>query len=120
MLGEIIFVDVTPCDQEPCVFRRGRQETVTIKFIPREVITSAKIYAYGMKGPGRISLPINHDACQGYGLTCPLKTGVQAELVLSAKLPEYYIPPGEYALEAHIKDQNNNLVVCGKIDLEVA
>lgn len=120
MLGEIIFVDVTPCDQEPCVFRRGRQETVTIKFIPREVITSAKIYAYGMKGPVRISLPINHDACQGYGLTCPLKTGVQAELVFSAKLPEYYIPPGEYALEAHIKDQNNNLVVCGKIDLEVA
>ena len=119
-LGEIISLDVTPCDQDPCVFRRGKQETVTVKFIPRETIASAKIYAIGLKGSAGLPLPINHDACQGYGLTCPLKAGVQAELVFSVKLPLIYIPPGEYAMEAFIKDQNNNVVVCGKIALEIA
>ncbi|KAL9972355.1 hypothetical protein ACROYT_G018640, partial [Oculina patagonica] len=65
-------VDITPCDQEPCVFRRGRRETITISFTAYDVITEATIYAYGIKGFWRIPLPINHDACQGYGLTYPL------------------------------------------------
>ena len=118
--GEIISVDVTPCDQDPCVFRRGKQETFTIKFIPRQLITSAKVYARGWKGSRSMPLPINHDACHGYGLSCPLKVGVQAELVFSVKPPAFYIPRGEYAISAYIKDQNDSLVVCGKISLEIA
>jgi len=91
-----------------------------MKFIPRELITSATIYAYGIKGSAKMPLSINHDACQGpYGLSCPLKAGVQAELVFSVK-PKFYIPRGEYGMETYIKDQNGNLVVCGKIDLEIA
>lgn len=91
-----------------------------MKFIPRELITSAKIYANGMMGGAKIPLPINHDVCQGYGLSCPLKAGVEAELVFSVKLHAFYIPRGEYAMEAYIKDQNGNLVVCVKINLEIA
>lgn len=121
--GEIMSVDVTPCDQDPCSFRRGVQETLTIKFIPSEDFSSAKIYANGMKdmrGSERsISLPINHNACQGYGLTCPQQAGVLAELAFSVK-PPFYIPRGDYALEVFIKDQNNNMVVCAKISLEIA
>lgn len=118
--AEISSVDITPCDQDPCVFRRGKQETFTVKFIPRELITSAKIYANGMMGGAKIPLPINHDVCQGYGLSCPLKAGVEAELVFSVKLHAFYIPRGEYAMEAYMKDQNGNLVVCVKINLEIA
>ena len=91
-----------------------------MKFIPRELITSATIYADGIKDSAKIRLPINHDACQGpYGLSCPLKAGVQAELVFSVKLPTFYIPRGEFGLETYIKDQDGNLVVCLKIDLEI-
>ena len=118
--GEIISLDMTPCDQDPCVFRRGNQETFTMKFIPRETIASPKIYANGIMGSMSIPLSINPDACQGYGLNCPLMAGVEAELVFSMALPRFYIPPGEYAIEAYIKDQNDNVVVCGKIFIEIA
>lgn len=117
--GEIISVDITPCDRDPCVFRLGKQVTFTMKFIPRETITSAKIYARGMKSSMTIPLRINQDACRGYGLNCPLKAGVQAELVFPLKIPSFSILHGQYGLEAYIKDQNGNLVVCGKIDLEI-
>lgn len=118
--GAIISMDVTPCDQDPCVLRLGKQVTFSMKFIPRELVTSANIYAKGIKGSIPIPLPIKRNACQGYGLNCPLKAGVQAELVFSLKIPTFYMLRGEYRLEASIKDQNGNLVVCGKIDLELA
>ena len=92
-----------------------------MKFIPRESITSLKLFIYGIKGSTTlIPLLIKQDACQGHGLNCPLKAGVQAELVFSLKIPTFYMLRGEYGLEASIKDQNGNLVVCGKIDLELA
>ena len=119
--GEIISVDVTPCDQDPCVFKIGKQETFTMKFIPRESITSLKLFIYGIKGSTTlIPLLIKQDACQGHGLNCPLKAGVQAELVFSVKLPGFFSPRGKYGLEAYMNDQNENLVVCGKIDLKIA
>ena len=119
-LGEIISVDVTPCDQDPCIFRPGNQETFTVKFIPHKYITSPKLYASGTKGSMIIPLMRDKDACQGYGLKCPLQAGVQAELVFSIKLPSFSILRGEYGMEAYIKDQNDNLVVCGKIDLVIS
>ena len=118
--GAIISMDVTPCDQDPCVLRLGKQVTFSMKFIPRELVTSANIYAKGIKGSIPIPLPIKRNACQGYGLNCPLKAGVQAELVFSVKLPGFFSPRGKYGLEAYMNDQNENLVVCGKIDLKIA
>ena len=118
--GEIILVDVTPCDQDPCAFRPGKQGTFSMKFIPRESITSAKIYANAIiKGSSRTFPVVNRDACQGYGLNCPLKAGVQAKFVFPVKLPRFSMR-GEYWLEASIKDQNGNLVVCAKIDVAIA
>ncbi|XP_078371824.1 NPC intracellular cholesterol transporter 2-like [Oculina patagonica] len=121
-LGHINYVDVTPCDQEPCVFRRGRKENITISFLPPDkAITEAKIYAYGIKGFLRIPLPLNHDVCQGYGLSCPLNTDLPLHLVFPVEINgKYPVPAGNYKLEVHMKDQNNDLVICGMIDLEVA
>lgn len=118
--GRIVYVDVTPCDQTPCVFKRGSKEKLTISFIPSEEITDAKIYAYGIYRGRRIPLPLpDHNACQGYGLNCPLKSGVPAELVYNLEVKKMY-PRGSYKLEALIKDQNNNLVICAMIELKIA
>ena len=35
--GEVTSVDVTPCDDDPCVFKPGTNETVAVSFIPHEV-----------------------------------------------------------------------------------
>ncbi|XP_078371826.1 NPC intracellular cholesterol transporter 2 homolog a-like [Oculina patagonica] len=121
--GRIVYVDVTPCDQDPedpCVFRRGSKEKLTISFIPSDQITNGKVYANAIYKGRRFPLPLpNHDACQGYGLTCPLKSGVPAELVYNLDVKKVF-PRGSYKLEALINDQNGNVVICGMIELKIA
>ncbi len=98
----------------------GRKETITISFLPPDkVITEPTIYVNGIIGFLRFPLPVNHDACQGYGLTCPLKSYLLAKFVYSVDSVPSVIA-GNNKLELLIKDQNNNMVICGMIDLEVA
>ena len=118
--GQIASIDVTPCDQEPCVLKRGGNETVTINFIPSEAVTDAKIYAYAIFGLVPVPLPLpNPDACEGHGLTCPLKSGVQVEFVYTEYIDESF-PAGKLKLKADIKDQDSNSIICGIVDLEIA
>lgn len=119
-VGRINYVDITPCDREPCVFRRGSTETITISFTPNEEITRAEIFVYGIKGSLRIPLPLPSDACQGYGLTCPLKSFTPAKLEFPLEINGMYVPPGNYKVEALIMDQNKQKVVCGSIELQAA
>lgn len=118
--GKISSVDVTPCDEDPCVFKRGSNETVTITFTPNEMVTEAKIFAYGIRGIFHVRLPIgNPDACQDHGLTCPLKSGVEVKLDYTAYVQES-CPTGKFKVEALMKDQNGDVVICGIINVEVA
>ena len=65
-LEKITSVDVTPCDEELCVLKRGNNETVTIKLTLHQVITAAKIYAYAIFGLVPVPLPLQDpDACEG-------------------------------------------------------
>nr|XP_058954984.1 NPC intracellular cholesterol transporter 2-like [Pocillopora verrucosa] len=118
-LGEIVSIDVTPCEEEPCVLKKGSNETVTITFIPHEVVTGAKIYAYAIKGPIHVRLPVpNPNACQDHGLSCPLKSGVQVEFVL-VEFVSPSVPSGDVKLEAQIKDQDGKSLICGIVKLHI-
>ena len=118
-LGEIVSIDIAPCEKEPCALKKGGNETITITFIPHEVVTGAKIYAYAIFGliPVRLPLP-NPDACQGYGLSCPLKSGVKVEFALVEFIsPDF--PSGNLKLKAQIKDQNGKSLICGIVKLHI-
>lgn len=119
-LGEISSIDVTPCDEEPCVLKRGGNETVTINLIPHEVVTEAKIYAYAIFGLVPVPLPLpDPDACQGHGLTCPLKSEVPVDFVYTEYIsPDF--PAGKLKLNADIRDQNDKSIICGIVDLEIS
>ena len=118
--GEILSVDITPCDDDPCVFKPGGNESLTVRFIPREVVQSGIINVYAIKWGMRIPLPLrNRDVCKGYGLTCPLKSGDPVQLTITEEVPEY-CPSGSYEFEAVLEDQNRDTVVCGTIDLKIA
>lgn len=117
--GEISTIDVSPCDEDPCVLKRGGNTTVTINFIPHEAVTAAKIYAWAFLGLVPVSLPIpSSDACQGHGLTCPLKSGIQVELVYAMFISED-VPSGSFKLDAGLKDQNDKSIICGKVSLKL-
>lgn len=117
--GEISTIDVSPCDEDPCVLKRGGNTTVTINFIPHEAVTAAKIYAWAFLGLVPVSLPVpSSDACQGHGLTCPLKSGIQVELVYAMFISED-VPSGSFKLDAGLKDQNDKSIICGKVSLKL-
>lgn len=118
--GEISNIDVTPCDEDPCVLKKGGNTTVTINFIPHEVVTAAKIYAWAFIGflPAPVPIP-KPDACTGYGLTCPLKSGAQVELVYTMFISDD-LPSGSLKLDAGLKDQDDKSIICGKVSLTIA
>ena len=118
--GEISSIDVSPCDEDPCVLKRGSNTTVTIKFIPHEVVAAAKVYAWAFFGLVPVPLPVpSSDACTGHGLTCPLKNGVQVEFVYSLFISQDF-PSGQLKLDAGLKDQDDKSIICGKVSLELA
>lgn len=118
--GEISSIDVTPCDEDPCVLKKGGNTTVTINFIPHEVVTAAKIYAWAFIGflPAPVPVP-NPDACTGHGLTCPLKSGAQVELVYTMFISDD-LPSGSLKLDVGLKDQDDKSIICGKVSLTIA
>lgn len=117
--GEINAIDVSPCDEDPCVLKRGGNTTVTINFTPHEAVTASKIFAWAFFGLLPVALPVpSSDACQGHGLTCPLKSEVQVELVYAMFISED-LPSGSLKLDAGLKDQNDKSIICGKVALEL-
>ena len=117
--GEITAIDVSPCDEDPCVLKRGGNATVNINFTPHEDVTTSKIYAWVFFGIVPVAVPVpNSDACQGHGLTCPLKSGVQVELAYSMFISEDF-PSGSLKLDAGLSDQNGKSIICGKVTLKL-
>ena len=120
LLGEILSVDIIPCDDDPCVFKPGGNESLTLRFIPREVVQSGMIYVYAVRWGKSFLLPLrNRDVCKGYGLTCPLKSGNPVQLTITEEVPQQS-PSGSYLLEVLLLDQNHNIVVCGIVDFKIA
>ena len=94
--------------------------TVTINFIPHEVVSAAKVYAWAFFGFVPVPLPVpSPDACTGHGLTCPLKSGVAVEFVYNMLVTED-LPSGSLKLDAGLKDQDDKSIICGKVSLKIA
>lgn len=86
----------------------------------QEAVSTAKIYAYAIFGLIPVPLPLpDPDACQGHGLTCPLKSGEAVEFVYTEYISEDF-PVGGLKLKAEIKDQNDNSIICGIVNLQIS
>lgn len=117
--GELDSVDVTPCDEEPCVVKRGTNVTIRVTFTPNEVVNSGKIHLYAIKWGRQQELPLkNPYACKGYGLACPLKKGITQTLSFTDTVP-HDVPSVSLKLEATLVDENGDSVACGIIAVKV-
>ena len=91
VVGKLISVDLTPCPAVPCVFRKGTNVTATIAFSPNATVTNGTLEVYGIILGQKIPFPLNHsEACEYYGLECPLKPNVDYSLKITIPIkPEY-------------------------------
>ncbi|XP_055879616.1 NPC intracellular cholesterol transporter 2-like [Biomphalaria glabrata] len=73
-LGTITQVDITPCSNFPCPFRRNAYTNITVKYTANSDIVSARTslaaYIAGMS----VTFPLrDSNAC--HSMTCPIKNG---------------------------------------------
>ena len=116
--GQIQSIDVAPCSTDPCVLKIGTNVTGTLAFVSKEVVTSGDVEAWAVMGdfPIPIPPPGGYDLCEGYGVTCPLKSGVAVEFQTTQYM-ESYFPAGQVTLKGQVTEQNKKVLFCFELPL---
>ena len=111
-------IDITPCTTEPCDLKAGTNVTGTITFTPKEAVQNGEVEAWAIFGLTPVPLPLpNPRLCEGYGVTCPLKSEVAAEFVIKEFID---FPPLSLTLKAQIKEQNDKVLLCLEVPLKIS
>ena len=119
-VGKLVSIDISPCDQDPCVLKIGSTVTGTITFIPHERVVSGTVHAYAFLGDYKMPLHLPYtDPCENYGMTCPLPNGKQQEMVVEQYIEEGF-PAIKLTFMADVTDQNDKMVFCGQLDLQIS
>eukprot|EP00178_Gracilaria_changii_P024176 TRINITY_DN72905_c0_g1_i1.p1 TRINITY_DN72905_c0_g1~~TRINITY_DN72905_c0_g1_i1.p1 ORF type:complete len:152 (+),score=19.15 TRINITY_DN72905_c0_g1_i1:3-458(+) len=71
--GEVNFIDISPCDAEPCYIKIGESTNVTFNFNANQDTSTTKMKADIVIAGITTPLPFNPDGCKY--LPCPLKKG---------------------------------------------
>lgn len=117
--AKIVGLDLSPCDEEPCNFKIGTTVTGILTFTANEYITSGRVKAYAVIDGINIPLPIPVDACEGYGLTCPIKSGETTKIVIKQEIEEGF-PQTKLALKGELMDPQGNMVFCFQVPLQIS
>ncbi|XP_076464006.1 NPC intracellular cholesterol transporter 2-like [Babylonia areolata] len=115
--GTIKSVDVTPCPAEPCQFKRTKTINVTVDYTANIDITKATTKVYGFILGAKVPFPVPDDACQD--MTCPVSKGstVTYKNAVYVK-PEY--PNVSVVVQWEVHDQNDNLIVCFDVPVQIS
>ncbi|KAJ7365560.1 Phosphatidylglycerol/phosphatidylinositol transfer protein [Desmophyllum pertusum] len=117
----IAFVDITPCDKQPCTLKRGTEETMEVQFTPHKAITAAKTIVHGKLPylPVQLPFPVdNPDACKDQGIECPMAAGKTYTFKTVLPIKSMY-PTTPVIVTWEMKDQDNNLVYCWQIAAQI-
>lgn len=111
-ITDVSSVDITPCDSEPCVFKKGSTVNTTVTFTQKKPQDGGKLEVFGMAFGVKVKLPVDQpDICQGHNLECPLKAGKEYEFHLSMVVKGWF-PPVPTTVQADVKDKNGKVVMC--------
>ena len=111
-------VNITPCTNEPCDLKVGTNVTGTTTFTPNEAVQSGEVKAWAIFGLTPVPLSfLNPNLCEGYGVTCPLKSKVAAKVVLKIFIR---FPPLSLILKTQVKDQNGSVLLCVEASFKIS
>ncbi|XP_077996672.1 NPC intracellular cholesterol transporter 2 homolog a-like [Glandiceps talaboti] len=117
--GKAATVEVDPCPQQPCVLKRGTNETVKITFTPNKAITAIKAVVHGIIADVPVPFPLpNPDGCKDSGLACPLTPNKSYTYVDVLEIKTIY-PALQLTIKWELQDQNGDDIVCIEVPARI-
>ncbi|KAL4238775.1 Phosphatidylglycerol/phosphatidylinositol transfer protein [Mactra antiquata] len=116
--GTVSYVDLNPCDKDPCVLHHGTNATLALSFLAKENATEANSVVHGIIGGVPVPFPMPADGCTNHNLKCPIVAGTTIQynnyIYIS---PEY--PKIRVAVKMEIQDENKQDIICFIIPLSI-
>ncbi|XP_032237192.2 NPC intracellular cholesterol transporter 2 [Nematostella vectensis] len=117
--GKLVELDLEPCEEEPCTFHKGSNETCKATFVPNELVSSATIEVFGIIGGVQVPFPLkNPNVCENHGVKCPINAGDSATLDLNIYVSNLY-PSLKLIIKFELKGGDNKLVFCGEFSAQI-
>ncbi|XP_067027597.1 NPC intracellular cholesterol transporter 2-like [Acropora muricata] len=112
-------VILTPCPAEPCLLKKGVNESVEVIFKPREAVTSSKFVVHGIIGGLPVPFPLSKpNGCKEHGIECPMKPN--KEYTFKATLPvKKAYPDMRLIVKCELLDQNGNSIFCWELPVQI-
>jgi len=115
-LSKINEIQMEPCVGFPCHIED--EQSVTIKFTPyKPYVTDLRIsVTIIVHDTRRLDLKMEHDACLGHGMICPLEGGKPATVGINLDIPKWFVydyPVGTiFKIKAELSYGSKNKLVC--------
>lgn len=110
--GVVTSVNVEPCTEEPCKFKKGQQVKMSATIKPKETIDNAQLtVVIDMEGIEVEYPDIESDLCKT--IKCPLNAGETATATYEITAEDFF-PDMLTDMKWEAKDKDDNVVFCAK------
>ena len=117
VLGIIQYVDVNPCNEEPCKFKKGQKVTVEMSIVPKETFENGVLsVVVDMEGVEVEYPDIETDLCKKFG--CPLAKGVETKATYELIAKDFF-PDMLTEVKWESKDFNQKVIFCAKAKISI-
>ncbi|KAK7103120.1 NPC intracellular cholesterol transporter 2-like [Littorina saxatilis] len=120
-VGKINSLDVTPCvGSGLCQFPRGQDITINVNFTMGSEITAAKPAVFAYLGFLKVPepFPMEQDSCGHFSRNCPLAANIEQTYTTHVLIKDAY-PKIRVVAEWQIRDQNDQIVICFAVPVQV-
>merc|ERR1711962_121329 len=117
--GELMQLEITPCEAEPCALKKGTTVTVKATFVPHENTTSAESNVHGkVMGFWVPFSPPNPHACVNSGVKCPLVAGQKYEYSAALDIKSLY-PSLSVVVKWELQDGKGDDIYCYEVSAKI-
>nr|CDS25987.1 GTP binding protein Parf [Hymenolepis microstoma] len=112
--GKYIDASVVPCNEDPCVLKRGHNTSINIQFTPTELVKGGKIVVHGIIRGIPVPFPLpDNNLCHFLKSGCNAQPNVPTEMDYSLYVKESY-PPISVEIKWQLVDDLGVDLVCIK------
>ncbi|XP_062615534.1 NPC intracellular cholesterol transporter 2-like [Saccostrea cucullata] len=115
--GKILSVNVSGCDNEPCIFYSETNETLSASFISNVESAKPTTHVTGIIGGVPISFPAEKNTCVSQ-TKCPLEPGKQNTFAITVPVLKQY-PHISLLVKTEVQDDTGKDIFCFVFPAEI-